>query len=659
MNPIAATGPSSSAPGDSAARSTPTTSRGTPEIGIGRRTLARGIAASMLLPLVGRANAMDIARSHAIAVLGKPKLPPDFPYFPYVNPNAPKGGQVTLASVGTFDSFNPFILRGTAEGATVAPWIILPGGAGSGSSVGHVWESLLISSADEGAVGYGHLAGVIELPPDRMWVAFELRPEAKFSDGKPVTAADVAWTYQTLLAQGRPSFRIQFADVKDVTVEHANRVVFHFISDFNRQLPLILGGLPVLPSHWFKGRDFSKPLADAPIGSGPYRIASFELGRNVTYERDPSWWAVKQPTGIGTNNFDKVRVEYFRDSTVAMEAFKAGSIDVRSENISKNWATAYNFPAVAKGLVIRGDFRHHLPTGMQGFAMNTRRPVFKDVHVRQAMGYAFDFEWTNKNLFYGAYTRTTSYFSDSGLASSGIPQGDELALLEKYRSGLPPELFSQPFALPVTDGSGNDLPQLKTALGLLEQAGWTVKQRKLVDASGQQMAFTILVDDPSLERIMLPYSRNVTKLGIDVQVRTVDPAQFQHLMDNFDFDMTFMIYPESAVPGQELRDYWSCAASMAQGSSNVCGICDPAVDDLIEKVIAATDKPSLQAAARALDRILLWRWYMVPNWDNLVYHVAYWNRFGHPDKPIREGFNFDSWWVDTAKAAATDAARRG
>ena len=281
------------------------------------------------------------------------------------------------------------------------------------------------------------------------------------------------------------------------------------------------------------------------------------------------------PTGNGTNNFDRVRIEYFRDSTVAMEAFKAGSIDLRSENISKNWATAYDFPAVQKGLVIKGNFPHHLPTGMQGFAMNTRRPVFTDARVRQAMGLAFDFEWTNKNLFYGAYTRTTSYFSNSDLASSGVPQGDELALLEPYRSELPPELFTQPFKLPVTDGSGNNLPQLKRRWRCWSRPGWTVKERKLVNQDGQQMSFTILVDDPSLERVMLPYSRNVAKLGIDAQVRSVDPAQFQHLMDDFDFDMTFMIYPQSDVPGQELRDYWSCAAAKAQGSANVPGICDP------------------------------------------------------------------------------------
>ncbi len=623
------------------------------------RFTRRDILASLLSFAALRARGADAppaTRSNAFAVLGKPALPPDFPYFPYLNPNAPKGGTVTLASVGTFDSFNPFILRGTADGDTVSPWVIMPGGSGAGSTVGHVWESLLVSSADEGAVGYCHVAQAIEVPADRMWVAFELRPEAKFSDGTPVTAEDVAWTYRTLLTQGLPSLRIQMADVKDVAVESPRRVVFHFKTNTNRQLPLILGGLPVLPSHWFKGRDFTRPLQDAPIGSGPYRIANFELGRSITFERDPNWWAAEMPTGKGTNNFDRVRIEYFRDSIVAMEAFKAGSIDLRSENISKNWATAYDFPAVTSGLVIKGEFHHHLPTGLQGFAMNTRRPVFADPLVRQAIGCAFDFEWTNKNLFIGAYTRANSYFGDSDLASSGIPQGDELKLLEPYRGALPPALFTQPFTLPVTDGSGNDRTELLAALKLMQQAGWEVKQRKLANAAGQQMQFTILVDDPSYERVTLPYTQNLNKLGIDAQVRVVDPSQFQHLVNDFDFDMIMWIYPESDVPGQELRDYWSCAAGKAQGSYNVPGICEPMVDALIEQVIAANDRPTLQAAARALDRVLLWRWYMVPNWENLVFHVAYWDRFGHPDKPIREGFNFDTWWVDPAKAAATDAA---
>ena len=467
----------------------------------------RPIVLLMLASLAATSASADdgpVTRSNAIAILAKPALPADFPYFPYVNPNAPKGGDVTLASIGTFDSFNPFILRGTSTHGMAAPWVVLPGGSGSGSTVGHLWESLLTPSADEAASGYGHIAETIELPANKLWVAFELRPEAKFSDGTPVTAEDVAWTYHTLLEQGRPGFRIEMADVKDVVVESPRRVVFHFKSNENRELPLILGGLPVLPKHFFDGRDFSKPLTDPPIGSGPYRISNFELGRSVTYERRPDWWAANMPTGKGTNNFDHVKIEYFRNSTVALEAFKAGQIDLRSENISKNWATAYDFPAVARGLVIKRDFHHHLPTGMQGFAMNTRRTVFANPLVRQAMAEAFDFEWANKNLFYGSYTRTLSYFSNSPLASSGIPEGDELKLLEPYRKELPPALFTEPFKLPVTDGSGNNREQLRHALALLEQAGWSVKGMKLLDKNGTQMSFTILFDDPSLERVGCP-----------------------------------------------------------------------------------------------------------------------------------------------------------
>jgi len=343
---------------------------------------------------------------------------------------------------------------------------------------------------------------------------------------------------------------------------------------------------------------------------------------------------------------------------VAMEAFKAGQVDLRSENTASRWATAYDFPAVQNGLVIKHDFRHHLPTGLQGWAMNTRRKVFANPLVRHALGLLYDFEWANKNLFYGDYTRSNSYFENSDLASSGIPQGDELKLLEPFRGELPPELFSKPFTLPATDGSGNNREQLKQALELMQQAGWRVKDRRLVDASGEQMSFTILLDDPSYERVALPYVQDIQRLGIDVRVRTVDPAQYQHLTDDFDFDMLLYIYPESDVPGNELRDYFSCDSAKTQGSANAPGVCDPAVDALIEKIVNAADRPTLATAAHALDRVLLWRWYMTPNYSNQKFHVAWWDRFGYPDKPIRDGFNFDTWWVDPAKAAATDAARR-
>jgi microcin C transport system substrate-binding protein len=587
------------------------------------------------------ADATGTSRAYALTTLGAPKLPPDFPYFPYVNPDAPKGGEVTLAALGSFDSFNPFIVRGTpADG------------------VNAVWDTLLRESADEASVGYGHLAQQMELPDNRMWVAFELRPQARFHDGTPVTAEDVAWTFDTLLKQGRPFYQLYYADVAQAVAESPTRVVFHFRSNENRELPLILGQMAVLPKHWWQGRDFSAPLNDPPLGSGPYRVDRFEAGRNVVFARAPDYWAANMPTGKGMDNFDTIRHEYFRDATVAMEAFKAGQIDLRQENISKNWATGYDFPAVTRGLVIKADIPQHLPTGMQGFAFNTRRQLFSDRRVREALAWAFDFEWENKNLFYGAYTRTLSYFSNSDLASSGIPQGDELALLNRFRDKLPPELFTTPFTLPVTDGSGNNREQLRRSLDLLQQAGWTVRNRQLLDPAGNTMSFTILLDDPTFERATLPYVQTLQKIGIDAHVRTVDPSQYQHQTDAFDFDMTLTTFPESDRPGNEQRDFWSSEAAKTQGSSNICGVDDPVVDTLVDLVINAPDLPHLLTATHALDRVLLWGWYVVPNWYLQSVRVAYWNRFGRPDKPVRSGFVFNTWWVDKKLAAQTDAARR-
>ncbi len=598
-------------------------------------------------------------RSHAVAILGTPALPADFPYFPYVNPNAPKGGETVFAMVGSFDGFNPFILGGNPAMGTGDVWQAGVGGTQAGTAVGHVWESLLVPSADEVATAYGHLAQTIEIPPDRMWVAFEIRPEARFADGTPVTAEDVAWTYNTLREKGRPSFRVTFADVAGVEVEGPRRVVFRFRSNENRELPLLVGELPVLPKHWWATRDFTKPLTEAPMGSGPYKVESFEMGRTVTYARRDDWWAKDRPTGRGLDNFDRVRIEYYRDPTVAFEAFKAGRVDWREENIARQWATGYDFPAARDGLVRKDDIPHHLPIGVQGFAMNTRRPQFQDPRVRQAIGLALDFQWMNKALFYDAYTRTRSYFGGTDEEETGLPEPDELKLLEPFRSELPPELFTQPFTMPVTDGSGYNREGLRHALQLLEQAGWKVQSRKLVDAQGSQMAFTILLSDPSMERVTLPYVQQLEKLGMVVQVRTVDPAQYERLTDDFDFDVTPIIYPGSDLPGTELRDEFTCQAAKVKGSSNVMAVCDPAVDSLVEQVIRADTRPKLRAAGRALDRVLLWRWYLVPNWHSQDFRVASWDRFGRPDKKVRDGFVLDSWWVDPARAAKVDAARMG
>jgi microcin C transport system substrate-binding protein len=580
-------------------------------------------------------------RTYGLALVGDPRLPPDFRHFPYVNPDAPKGGEVALADLGSFDSFNPFIVRGTAP-----------------ASIGRIWDTLLKETADELDTGYAHLAAVIEIAADHSYVAFELRPGARFHDGAPVTAADVVWTFEMLRDKGRPYYRQYYADVSHAVAENATRVVFHFKNTNNRELPMILGELVVLPKHWWEGRDFTAPLTDPPLGSGPYRVGKFEFGRTLAVERVADYWGRDLPTAIGQDNFGVIRTEYFRDATVALQAFKAGQVDYRRENISKVWATEYSFPAVQKGLVKKQAFPSSLPTGMQCFVMNTRRPVFADRRVRQAMNEVFDFQWENKNLFYDLYTRTTSFFSNSDCASSGLPGGEELKLLEPYRDRMPPELFTTPFTLPVTDGSGNNREGMLRALKLLEEAGLHVKDRKLLDASGKQMSFEILLDEPSFERVTLPYVQWLDRLGIAVHVRTVDPAQYEHLTDAFDFDMTINTYGESDSPGNELLDFWGSSSAKQEGSDNLAGVADPVVDALIARVVSARSREDLVTAARALDRVLLWGWYVVPQWHIQSVWVAWWDRFGHTDVPVRSGVSFSSWWVDAALAAKTDAARR-
>ncbi len=621
------------------------------------RVLALLLAAASLAHAQPAPPAGGTTRSHAITILGTPALPAGFPRFPYVNPDAPKGGEAVFGMTGSFDGFNPYILRGNPAFGLGASWQPGVGGTQAGAAGGHVWESLLMGSSNESNTGYGLLAETIEVPADGMWTAFEIRPEARFADGSPVLASDVAWTFKTLMEKGRPGYRVQYADVADCVAEGERRVVFHFRSNENRELPLLVGGLPVLPERWWSTRDFTRPLTEPPLGSGPYRVERFDLGRSVTYARRPDWWARTLPVGIGFHNLDRVRLEYFGDPTVLFEAFKAGQIDYRQENISKQWATGYDFAAVQSGLVVKQDLEHKLPIGVQGWVMNTRRPVFRDVRVREALGQVWDFEWTNRNLFYNAYVRTGSWFGNTVQESSGVPDAAEVKLLEPFRASLPPALFTEPFALPVTDGSGNNRDGLRRALALLKDAGWTVRDRKLVNAAGEQMAFTILLNEPSLERITLPYIQWLGRLGIEVKVRTVDRAQFERLTDDYDYDMTTMIYPGDDLPGNWMRDAFTCEGAKTPGGSNLAGICDPAVDALVTRMVQAKDRDTLATAGRALDRVLLRGWYLIPHYHNKVFRIAAWDRFGRPDAPVRDGFVLDSWWVDPAKAARVDAAR--
>ena len=598
-------------------------------------------SAGAATPAGGSAAPGQAIRTHALSLLGEPALPVDFPHFPWVNPDAPKGGEIALTALGSFDSFNPFIIRGTAAvGSTL------------------IYDTLLKESADEASSEYPYLAQWIDLPADRMGVSFALNPAARWHDGRPVTAADVVWTFNTLRQHGRPFYRSYWGDVTEVVAESERTVTFRFRNAENRELALILGQMQVLPQHWWASRDFNRPILEPLLGSGAYRIERFDAGRSVVYRRVEDWWARDIPSMRGTQNFGAYRYEYFRDNTVALEAFKAGQIDFRTENVARDWATAYDFPARRRGLVKLDEIRHQLPTGMQAFAVNLRRPLFQDTRVRRALVELFDFEWMNANLFFGAYARTNSFFSNSELASSGLPQGKELAILERFRGRVPADVFTTEFRLPTTDGSGNNRDGLRRALTLLQQAGWQVRDRRLVNAQGGRFEFEILLNTPTFERVALPYVQALERVGMTVRVRTVDPAQYQTRMDAFDFDMTVDSMGQSLSPGNEQRDYFTCAKARENGSQNVAGICDPAIDELVELVVNAPDREELVARTRALDRVLLWNHFLVPHWHIQSFRIAFWDKFGRPERNPRYSLGLDSWWIDPAKERALAEARR-
>ncbi len=588
----------------------------------------------------------ETRRAHGIAMHGEPKYPPGFKHFDYVNPAAPKGGEVRLSALGGFDSFNGFIIKGRPA-----------------AGLGLIYDTLMVSAADEPFSQYGLLAETIETPPDRSWVAFTLRREARWHDGRPVTVEDVIWTFNTLRTKGDPFYRFYYANVAKVEKTGPRTVRFDFKPGENRELPLILGQLPVLPRHYWEKREFAKTTLEPPLGSGPYRIKSFEANRTVVYERVPDYWGRALPVKVGFDNFDIVRYEYFRDATVALEAFKAGAYDFRLENSSKAWATAYDFPAVRKGWIKKEAFKHGRSAGMQGFAFNLRRPIFRDRRVRRALAYAFDFEWSNKTLFYGQYRRTRSFFENSELAAKGLPRGEEKEILERLsrKYQLPPEVLKEEYNPPRTAGDGNIRANLRIAVKLLRAAGWRVdrKTRKLTHAkTGRVMRFEIMLVSPLFERIVLPFVQNLKRLGIDVRVRVVDSAQYQRRILDFDYDMIVANWGQSLSPGNEQRNFWGSAAADRPGSRNLTGIKDPAVDELIELVIAAPTRESLVARVRALDRVLQWQHIVIPHWHIPYDRVVYWNKFGRPEATPIQGVQLFAWWVDRAKAEALQRARK-
>lgn len=574
--------------------------------------------------------------SHAFALHGDIRYEPDFQHFEYVNPDAPKGGTVRLAIIGTYDSLNPFILKGvTAAG------------------VGLIFEALTYQSDDEPFTEYGLLAETIEIPEDRSWVAFNLRKEARWHDGSPVTSDDVIFSFETLTKKGAPLYRYYYQDVVKAEKLSKWKVKFVFRGGVNPELPLIMGQLPVISKKYYEAHDFEKTTLEPPVGSGPYRIEEMKPGRSITYRRDPDYWGWHLPVNRGRYNFDSIRFEYYRDETVVVEAFKAGNYDFRSENVAKVWATAYKGSAFDKGLIIKKEVPNESSIRMQAYVFNTRRPIFQDPRVRHALAYAFDFEWTNKTLFYGQYTRTKSYFANSEMASSSLPGPEELKLLGPFRNQLPDEVFTKEYSPPSTDGSGNIRDNLQKAISLLQEAGWNLKKGELVNNKGGQFEFEILFFQPSSERIAIPFKKNLERLGIKVNIRTVDSSQYIHRLDDYDFDMTTVVWAQTLSPGNEQRDYWSSAAADIPGTRNLAGIKSPVVDALIDKIISAPDRKSLVTACSALDRVLLWGYYVIPHWHIQIYRIAYWNKFGKPRIKPKYALGFsDTWWVDSEKEKA-------
>jgi microcin C transport system substrate-binding protein len=594
---------------------------------------------ALMLVLLGPpwARAQDVAPAHGMAMHGDLKYGPEFEHFDYVDPNAPKGGTVTFASIGTFDSLNPFIIRGTTA-----------------DGLGFLFETLTVQSEDEPFSEYGLLAESIEMPEDRSWVAFTLRPEARWQDGKPVTVEDVIFSFDTLKEKGQPFYRAYYKNVIKAEPAGERRVKFTFEKTTNRELPLILGQLPILPKHYYETVEFDKTTLQPPLGSGPYRIKSLEPGRRIVYERVKDYWGADLPVSRGFYNFDEIRYEYYRDANVALEAFKAGGYDIRVENTSKFWATAYTGPMFDAGWIKKEEIPHELGTGMQGFVFNTRRPLFQDPRVREALSYAFDFEWTNRTIMYGQYDRTESYFSNTELAAEGLPSEAELKLLEPFRDQLPEEVFTEVYHAPSTEGEGGIRQNLRTALRLLREAGWNVEGGKLVNPQGQPFRFEILLNGPSFERHTLPFLKNLERLGIEATVRAIDPAQYQNRMDEFDFDMVVGTFGQSLSPGNEQREYWGSEAADIPGSRNIIGIKDPVVDHLIDKIIEAPTREDLVTATRALDRVLLWCHYVIPHWHSRTFRVAYWNKFDRPETNPPYGLPLFSWWVDPVKVVEVE-----
>ncbi len=618
-----------------------------------RRTVLRVAATSLAAPALGAFGAGSSAQTnpetrawkHGLSLFGEPKYPAGFKNFDYVNPAAPQGGLVRQIAFGNFDNFN----------------MVVAGVKGSlANGLEFVNETLTTPALDEVSTEYGLLAEAVSFPDDRSSVTYRLRANARWHDGQPVTPEDVIFSMDAF-KNNSPQLAAYYRHVTKVEKSGERDVTFVFDAPGNRELPQIVGQLTVLPKHWWEGtdakgrkRNVAETTLEPPLGSGPYRLADFAPGRTVVYEKNPDYWGKGLNVSAGTNNFGQIRYEYFRDSTVGIEAFKGDQVDWRTENSAKSWATSYDFPAVRDKKVVLEEFPIRNFGIMQGFAFNIRRPKFQDPRVRRAFNFVFDFEEMNRQIFYGQYTRIASYFEGTELASSGVPQGKELEILQTVRDQVPPDLFTKPYTNPVNGDPQKVRDNLREAIKLFRDAGYEIKNTKLVDAkTGAPFSVEFLADDPTIERLVLFYKPSLQRLGMTVNIRVVDSAQYENRLRQWDFDIITASWGESLSPGNEQRGFWGSAAADQPGSRNMVGIKNPAVDKLIDRIIYSKDREDLVAATQALDRVLLWNYYVVPQWTYGKQRTARWDRFGRPGNMPKYGAAaFPTvWWWDEAKAA--------
>lgn len=616
-----------------------------------RHVLGLGIGA-FTAPWLRPAMATEAGvEAHGISVFGDLKYPADFHHFDYVNPAAPKGGMFSLIpsvraynqSYQTFNSLNAYILKG--DGAQGMDMTFAP---------------LMVRANDEPDAMYGLVAKSVQISPDKLTYRFTLRPEARFNDGSKLTAHDAAFSLTTLKTKGHPLIVVQMRDmVKAEALDDATLVVT-FAEKRARDVPLYVAGLPVFSKAYYTTRPFEESTLDIPLGSGPYKVGKFEVNRYIEFERVRDWWAAGLPVARGSYNFDVVRYEFYRDRDVAFEGFTAKSYLFREEFTARIWATRYDFPAVKDGRVKLETLPDETPSGAQGWFINTRREKFKDPRVREALIYAFDFEWTNKTIMYGAYARTHSPFQNSDMMVNGPPSPEELALLEPFRGQVPDEVFGSPFVPPVSDGSGQDRKLLRKAAQLLQEAGLVIKDGKRLLPNGEVFKIEFLADEPSLQPHHAPYIKNLGTLGIEATLRIVDAVQYRARVEDFDFDMTIERFSMSATPGDGMRPFFSSQAAATKGSYNLAGIANPAIDALIEKVIGANTRADLTVACRAFDRVFRAGRYWVPQWYRTTHPIAYWDQFAHPPKPPRyaQGVGApENWWFDANKAAKAEQAK--